>query len=115
MPLVTKDGFTVSRNIIKRNGNFTLGADNKLISLVATNFDVYGTTNYNDGELVFQLPTLKKTTTLAPVIQREKTKGTLQETLTEILVVLPLIIVVVVSLVGLRKALKMLSMLLRRS
>lgn len=67
------------------------------------------------GDLVFQQPMLREATTLAPVIQAEKTKGTLQAVLQVIIRILPQIILVLVSLVGLRKALKMLSTLLRRS
>lgn len=81
-------------------------------TLIASNYDVKST----DGNTtVFQQPTLRKATTLAPVIQKEKTKGTLQVVLKEIIQILPLIIVVLVSFLGLRKALKMLFQLLRRS
>lgn len=91
------------------------GNNNKQVTLISSNFDIYGTSLYNGGQLVFQQPTLRKATTLAPVIQREKTKGTLQVVLKEIIQILPLILVVVVSLVGLRKVLKMLLEVLRRS
>lgn len=83
-------------------------------TVISSNHDIYEE-NHLEGDPFFQLPELEKATTLAPVIQREKTKGTLQKVMTEIVQILPLIIVVVVSLVGLRKALKMLFMLLRQS
>lgn len=78
-------------------------------ALFASNHDIYC-----DSNVVFQLPELEKVV-LAPVIQREKTKGTLQVVLKEILEILPLIILVLVSFLGLRKALKILSTLLNRS
>jgi len=80
--------------------------------LVASNYDI---SSRDTGEVVFQLPTLREATTLVPVIQREKTVGTLQVTLKEIILILPLIIVVVVSFLGLRKALKILFRLLNRA
>lgn len=83
---------------------------------IVANHDIKNTTNNQaEGSVVFTEPVTKNGTALAPVIQREKTKGTLQVVLKEIIAILPLIIAVVVSLVGLRKALKMLFQLLRRS
>lgn len=82
-------------------------------TFIASNYDIVN--QADTSSVVFQQPTLGKATTLAPVIQREKTKGTLQVVLTEIIQILPLIIVVLVSFLGLRKALKMLSRLLNRS
>lgn len=79
---------------------------------LASNYDIVKT---SDGTTFFHQPTLRKATTLAPVIQREKTKGTLQVVLQEIIQILPLIIVALVSFLGLRKALKMLFTVLRRS
>ena len=85
---------------------------------IVSNYDIldYSSSSaINSGAILFTEPETKNGTTLAPVIQREKTKGTLQIVLMEIVQILPLIIVVVVSFLGLRKALKMLSQLLRRS
>lgn len=108
-------------------GSNGLGSDEYWISsvagsaVIASTFDIYDSEYGSDGvltsngSLVFQQPTLRRATTLAPVIQREKTKGILQEVLKEIIQILPLIIVVLVSLVGLRKALKMLFQVLRHS
>lgn len=81
--------------------------------IIASNHNIYNARD--NSQLVFQLPEVEKTTALAPVIQTEKNKAVLQGVLKEIIQILPLIIVVVVSLVGLRKALKMLSQLLNRS
>lgn len=125
--LITEDGFYSSPNLDSVNGTlssssgkyfyyFDLYGDVYSRSVILANHDIYreGYTSESD-EPVFQLPELEKATILAPVIQREKTKGTLQVVLKEIIKILPLIIVVVVSLVGLRKALKMLFQLLRQS
>lgn len=121
--LFTEDGFYGSTNFLSDgtsnsdNGPqmFWFGlpvTDNtETRTVIASNHDIY---TKPQATLLFQQPTLKTATTLAPVIQREKMKGTLQVVLTEIIQILPLIIVVVVSLVGLRKALKMLSMQFHR-
>lgn len=77
-------------------------------SVLSSNFDVL---NVDGVNTVFQQPTLGKVTTLAPVMNKVEMTPVLEE----IIMILPLIIVVVVSLVGLRKALKMLSQLLHRS
>ena len=80
-----------------------------------SNFDILD----NNGNVVFQQPPLeeetpvveKQETTLAPIVEGMETK----KTLAEVVGILPLIIVVVVSLVGLRKALKMLLGVLHRA
>lgn len=112
----TDGGFTFgSRDILSTDGrisSFTAGTNLYTPSIIASNYDLI---DQFDGTVFFQPPTLRKATTLAPVIQREKTKGTLQVVLTEIMQILPLIILVLVSFLGLRKALKMLFAVLRRS
>ena len=82
-------------------------------SIILSNHDIYSA-RFID-RLVFQEPETENGTTLAPVIQREKTKGTLQEVLVEIIQMLPLITVVLVSFLGLRKALKTLLIFLNQS
>lgn len=66
--------------------------------------------NKDEGFFYKPLP-LETQGTLAPIIHKVETKGTMME----IIQILPLIIVVLVSFLGLRKALKMLSTLLNRS
>ena len=115
-----KAGFALSgSDVYKHTGDESVWleapysyARNGYAELVASNFDVV---SWNTGAVVFQPPTLRKATTLAPVIQREETQGTLQGVLTEIIQILPLIILVLVSFLGLRKALKMLFAVLCRS
>lgn len=122
----TKEGFYASSDI----EYFSNESDSSFFALInqyyhcgvsehtyiAANHDIKNTTNDEpEGSVAFMEPVTKNGTTLAPVIQREKTKGTLQAVLKEIIAILPLILVVVVSLIGLRKALKMLSQLLHRS
>lgn len=68
-----------------------------------SSFPIY----YNDGSLFFPLTPLKR---MAPIVAQVE----MGEIMKEIIKILPLILVVVVSLVGLRKALKMLSTLLHR-
>ena len=77
-------------------------------SVIASNYDIMST----DGlSTVFPQPTLRKVTTLAPVVNKVEMSPVLKE----IIQILPLIIVVLVSFLGLRKALKMLSTFLNRS
>lgn len=84
-----------------------------VVPIFLSNHDIYSARDTD--KLVFHHPEVERGTTLAPVIQVEKKKGTLQVVLMEIILILPLIIVVVVSLVGLRKGLKMLFQLLHHS
>lgn len=64
---------------------------------------------YNDGTLFFQLAPFPLGV-LAPIVEKVETKATV----TEMIQVIPLIIVVLVCLVGLRKGLKILSTVLYR-
>lgn len=85
------------------------------MSLFASNYDIYDENN----ELVFPQPPVEEETpveekqeiTLAPIVEEVET----EKTLMEVVGILPLIIVVVVSLVGLRKALKILLTVLKRA
>ena len=73
--------------------------------ICASNFDIYDTSN----NLVFQkAPTLS---TLTGIFSTQMVKGATKE----IIIILPLIIVVVVSLVGLRKGYSLLSALLHKA
>lgn len=113
---INEGGFTFGDTVIGETSGGTLSGysyNGYKSAFIASNYDIVD--QADTSSVVFQQPTLGKATTLAPVIQREKTKGTLQVVLTEIIQILPLIIVVLVSFLGLRKALKMLSRLLNRS
>ena len=74
-----------------------------------SSFDIYD----NNGNLVFQVPPQVEEVQgiLAPVVEKVE----MSQTLSEIVKLLPLIIVVVVSFLGLRKALQMLFKVLRTS
>ena len=63
-----------------------------------------------DGETVFQQPPQKEKT-LSQIVEVVET----EKTLAEVVGILPMILMIIVGLIGLRKALTMLSRLLRRS
>ena len=80
-----------------------------------SDFDIY----YSTGELFFQSPVPKQTSTLRPILEQTNQEGTnlleaMPKVMQEITTIIPLTLVVVVSCLGLRKALRMLSTLLHR-
>ena len=83
---------------------------NQIDNIIYSNADIYD----NTGSVFFQQTPLEvtPTMTLVEILEQEKEQVA---TLKEVLQILPLIIVVVVCLVGLRKALKILLELLRNS
>ena len=62
----------------------------------------------SNGDLVFQEP---PQSSLAPIVEGVETEKTLEE----VVLILPIILLTLVGLIGLRKALRMLSMVLRQS
>lgn len=95
-------------NITYGNLYFTSFVYAEDVYISASTYDIMDKDGIN---VVFHQPTLGKVTTLAPVVNKVEMSPVLKE----IIAILPLILVVVVSLIGLRKALKMLSQLLHRS
>lgn len=76
---------------------------------IFSNFDIYSDKTY--AEVLFQAPPAQK----QGIVEKSLEEVEMKATMKEILGILPLIIVVVVSLVGLRKGLKMLSSLLHKA
>jgi len=83
---------------------------NNSVYTMYTTTDIY--TNSSCTTVFFQ-PPVPVMTILLPIVEEQK--GTMATTLQEIINLLPMILVVVVSLVGFRKALVMLFSLLRQS
>ena len=77
-------------------------------TIVYSDLDIYD----KQGNLVFPVPVQE--ITLAQVLEKEKAEKP-EMVLKEIVLILPLIIVIVVSFLGLRKALRILSTLLHRA
>ncbi len=92
------------------NLNNSWGQD--ISEILFSTLDVYNKYG-QEGEVFFQQTPLIIQTRLAPIV--EKKQGAMEMALKEIIAILPMILVVVVSFLGLRKALRMLSMLLHRS
>ena len=81
--------------------------------IIYSDFDIC----YPDGEVFFQSPVPKLT--LRPILEQTNQEGTnlveeMPKVMQEITTIIPLTLVVVVSCLGLRKALRMLSTLLHR-
>lgn len=89
---------------IFQNGGTGAVFNGDLTMLVST-IDIY---NYGTDELFFRLPPLSS---LAKVVEETETERTLQQ----IVAIIPMILVVVVCFLGLRKALRMLSGLLHQA
>ena len=91
-------------------GTYSLSAGSMVVNSC---IDLLGYSNdFNNPEGFFYKPLpLETQGTLAPVVHKVEMQGVLKE----ILLIIPLIIVVVVSFLGLRKALKTLFQVLRRS
>ena len=65
----------------------------------------------SDEDFFFNPPTVKATGILAPIVQ----DSPLEEVMKEIIVILPIVLMTIVGLIGLRKALAFLSTVLHRS
>lgn len=76
-------------------------------SFISANFDVI---NSSTGEVLYSLPK-GNPEILAPIMENAGT----EKTLSEVVGILPIILVVIISFLGIRKALKFISTLLRRS
>lgn len=107
---ITCTGYRIFK--LEDNGNFS-------VAVSSTNGSKY---TYGDAIIYSSFDVLKDGTIFflkTPVVQgiiAPKLEGVeMSQTIQEIVAILPLIIVVVVSLVGLRKALQMLSTLLRKA
>lgn len=101
------DGYYGSRYEIEPGTVGKIGGSINGSSTFISSVDIY--TDVNKSDVFFQKPLVP---VLVGIMDREKAE---KMTVQEILGVLPLIIVVVVSFLGLRKALRMLVTFLRRS
>lgn len=107
-----KNGTTLNKNWSGNASSDTFGYSST--AEFYSNFDIYNDNTYTT--LFFQVPVVEEPTQetqgiIAPLLDQQK----MEETTLQIRVIIPLIIVVVVSFLGLRKALKMLSQILHRS
>lgn len=75
-------------------------------SFLASNYDILD----ENGEVVFQQPPQVQETTLAPIVEGVETK----KTLAEVVGILPIILVVVVGLLAMRKAIRFLMRTLKQ-
>ena len=77
--------------------------------IVLSTFDIYS--KENEGELVFQKTPVGVQSTLAPIVQEAPLEGTVQE----IVGILPIVLITLIGLIGLRKGLALLSQTLHKA
>lgn len=77
--------------------------------IVYSTFDIYS--KENEDELVFQKTPVGVQSTLAPIVQEAPLEGTVQE----IVGILPIVLIILIGLIGLRKGLALLSQTLHKA
>ena len=99
-----EDAVSATFNYIENENAFVSGGGLDTNILLYSNADILN----GSGEVVFQRPLV---TALAPIVKEVETEKTLEE----VVLILPIILLTLVGLIGLRKALRMLSTVLRQS